>query len=92
MQLSSESFRTLTKCIMALAEECCEGRLVMVHEGGYSEAYVPFCGHAVVEALTGKAMGVIDPGTEAIRDQQPNARLAAFQRELLDELALCYGL
>jgi acetoin utilization deacetylase AcuC-like enzyme len=92
MQLSSESFRTLTKCIMALAEECCEGRLVMVHEGGYSEAYVPFCGHAVVEALTGKAMGVIDPGTEAIRDQQPNARLAAFQRELLDELVLCYGL
>ncbi|MCS5959802.1 hypothetical protein LNP74_04060 [Klebsiella pneumoniae subsp. pneumoniae] len=25
----------------------------MVHEGGYAESYVPFCGLAVMEALSG---------------------------------------
>jgi len=25
----------------------------LVHEGGYSEVYVPFCGHAIMEALSG---------------------------------------
>lgn len=27
--------------------------LVAMHEGGYSEVYVPFCGLAVMEQLTG---------------------------------------
>lgn len=31
----------------------CLGRLVAVHEGGYSELYVPFCGLAVIEQLAG---------------------------------------
>jgi acetoin utilization deacetylase AcuC-like enzyme len=92
MQLSSESFRALTEQVMALADAHCGGKLVMVHEGGYAESYVPFCGHAVVEALTGQCMGVVDPGLASIQLQQPNARFAAFQRSLLDELALSHGL
>ena len=28
------------------------GKLLLVHEGGYSEAHVPFCGHAVIQALS----------------------------------------
>jgi acetoin utilization deacetylase AcuC-like enzyme len=92
MQLSSASFRAMTQQVMALADQHCQGRLVLVHEGGYSEAYVPFCGHAVVEALTGQTTSVEDPGLEPISMQQPNTRLAAFARGLIDELALGHGL
>lgn len=35
----------------AAAERHCQGRVVAVHEGGYSELYVPFCGLAVIEQL-----------------------------------------
>lgn len=28
--------------------------MVALHEGGYSELYVPFCGLAVLEAMSGK--------------------------------------
>lgn len=35
----------------AAADRHCQGRMVAVHEGGYSELYVPFCGLAVIEQL-----------------------------------------
>jgi acetoin utilization deacetylase AcuC-like enzyme len=92
MLLHSESFRSLTRQIMALADEHCGGRLVVVHEGGYAEAVVPFCGHAVVETLAGVNMGVDDPLLAFTSAQQPNARFAAFQRGLIDEMATALGL
>jgi acetoin utilization deacetylase AcuC-like enzyme len=36
MRLSSSCFGRLTSMIVAVAEECCEGRVVGVTEGGYS--------------------------------------------------------
>ena len=36
----------------------------MVHEGGYSTVYVPFCGLAVMEALSGIKTEVVDPYLE----------------------------
>ena len=41
MLLHSNSFREMTRLVMNAANDHCEGRLVIVHEGGYSEAYVP---------------------------------------------------
>lgn len=38
-------------CVQAAAERHAGGRIVSVHEGGYSELYVPFCGLAVIEQL-----------------------------------------
>ena len=46
---------------MAVADELCGGRLVLCHEGGYSPIYVPFCGLAVVEELSGVKTAVNDP-------------------------------
>ena len=37
-------FRLMTRQVMAAAADLCSGRLVLVHEGGYSELHVPFCG------------------------------------------------
>ncbi|MHC6225601.1 class II histone deacetylase [Pseudomonas sp. X10] len=89
MLLHSDSFRAMTQRMRDLAERLCGGRLVLVHEGGYSEAYVPFCGLATLEALSGVRTEVTDPMLEFIQAQQPDARLRAFQRGLLDEQARC---
>ncbi len=87
MLLTSEAYREMTRTVREAAERLCDGRLVMVHEGGYSEAYVPFCGHAVVEELSGVRTDVEDPMLDFLRQQQPNAELQAFQRKQLDRLA-----
>ena len=36
---------------MKAANDMCEGRILMTHEGGYSAATVPFFAHAVMETL-----------------------------------------
>ncbi|MEM6986424.1 MAG: hypothetical protein AAF499_07770 [Pseudomonadota bacterium] len=61
MMLSSTHFRAMTQSVLSAAEDCCDGRVVMLHEGGYSAPYVPYCGLAVVEALSGVASDVDDP-------------------------------
>ncbi|WP_395065787.1 class II histone deacetylase [Paraburkholderia silvatlantica] len=87
MLLHSESYRTMTQLVRDAAERHCGGRLVVVHEGGYSEAYVPFCGHAIIETLADVRTEVEDPMLELAIAQQPSARFAAFQRQLIDEMA-----
>jgi acetoin utilization deacetylase AcuC-like enzyme len=92
MQLHSETFRSMTRALMGVAERHCEGRLVMAHEGGYAEAVVPFCGHAIMEEMSGERMGVEDPFLELFRAQQPGKPFCEFQRRLLDELEVAFGL
>ncbi|PMX27827.1 class II histone deacetylase [Pseudomonas sp. MPR-R2A7] len=87
MLLHSDSFRQMTRCVRKAAERLCQGRLVLVHEGGYSEAYVPFCGLAAIEELAGVRTEVADPMLEFVQLQQPKEALAAFQRHWIDALA-----
>lgn len=61
MNLSSVGFRELTQAALALADECCAGRLVVLHEGGYSQTYVPACTLAVVETMAAVAEPWPDP-------------------------------
>ncbi len=61
MLLHSRAYRDMTRDLMRVADETCGGRLVLSHEGGYSTAYVPFCGLAVMEQLSGLSTGVEDP-------------------------------
>ena len=61
MCLFADDFRSLARRIRLLAEEVCAGRLVAIHEGGYSAEYVPFCGHAVIEELAGLEPMIDDP-------------------------------
>jgi acetoin utilization deacetylase AcuC-like enzyme len=92
MMAGSDTFGEMTALVMEAAGRLCGGRLVLVHEGGYSEAHVPFCGHAVLERLTGSAIRAPDPLAERIRSQQPSERVAAFHRALIDEMAEALGL
>ena len=61
MMMTSDGYRRLTQIMLAVADEVCGGRLVACHEGGYSPAYVPYCGLAVIEALAGVRTSVEDP-------------------------------
>ncbi|MEM9620466.1 MAG: class II histone deacetylase [Pseudomonadota bacterium] len=71
MLLMASHFRQFTQKIMQAADELCGGRLVFNHEGGYSDFYVPLCGMAVIETLSGINTAVRDPyaGTEFVANQ-----------------------
>jgi acetoin utilization deacetylase AcuC-like enzyme len=47
------TYRAMTERLMAQAERHCGQRLILVHEGGYSQSCVPSCGYAIMEALCG---------------------------------------
>ncbi|TMF33623.1 MAG: class II histone deacetylase [Chloroflexi bacterium] len=61
MMMTSDGYRKLTQLMLGVADEVCAGRLVMCHEGGYSPAYVPYCGLAIMEELAGMRTELADP-------------------------------
>lgn len=82
MMCSADTFRQMTQRLMQVSN----GKLVAAHEGGYSELYVPFCGHAMLEAMSGSAIHATDPLRDRINGQQPSARVQAFHSELISEM------
>tara|TARA_B110000093_G_scaffold99227_1_gene106769 strand:- start:2156 stop:3277 length:1122 start_codon:yes stop_codon:yes gene_type:complete len=90
MLAHSGTYRELTRQVKGLADKYCNGRLVAVHEGGYSETYVPFCVHAVLEALIGEDSNVEDPLLDLIVAQQPTERFNQLQKQLIDEMCASY--
>jgi acetoin utilization deacetylase AcuC-like enzyme len=87
MNLRSHSFRAMTAVLRDAAERLTGGRLIACHEGGYSEAYVPFCGLATIEELSGHRTAVEDPyfaptrrmAYDELQDHQ-RAAIAAAER------------
>ncbi len=61
MMVTSEGYRAMTRMLMRAAADLCGGRIVMTHEGGYSQMYVPYCGLAVLEEMSGVKTHVEDP-------------------------------
>lgn len=90
MLATAETFRAMTARVKAAAAELCAGKLVLVHEGGYSEVHVPFCGHAVLEELTGTALRAPDPLAPTLEKRQPDARFNAFAGAWIDDLARAF--
>ena len=82
MTVTAAGYRALTRQLMDVAEEVCDGRLVMSHEGGYSPVYVPFCGLAVLETLSGHDTGVGDP-FDSVWAPSPQHALTGWQDEVL---------
>ena len=87
MLCTADTYRQMTARMMEVADQTCDGKLVLVHEGGYSEAYVPFCGHAVLEQLSGSANTAPDPMADTVAQRQPNARQRAFFSDLITDMA-----
>lgn len=84
MMLMSAHYREMTQKIMQAARELCDGRIMFNHEGGYSDFYVPLCGLAVIEELTGIQTAVRDPFDET--RHVPNQALQAHQQAYLDQV------
>ncbi|MBD3787980.1 MAG: class II histone deacetylase [Sphingomonadales bacterium] len=92
MLLRAESFAALTARAMAAADALCNGRLMMTHEGGYSEVHVPFCGHAVIATMAGSAITAPDPLSATIGARQPGPRWVEGLSGYIGELARGFGL
>ncbi len=82
MMCSAETYQLMTRQIMAVTD----GRLVAAHEGGYSEVYVPFCGHAMLEEMSGTDIRAADPLYNRVTSQQPDEHVDAFHRGVVDRI------
>ncbi|MGJ9422030.1 class II histone deacetylase [Aeromicrobium sp. CF3.5] len=51
--VTSDGYRRITRLLLDVAAETSGGKVAMSHEGGYSPAYVPFCGLALLETMAG---------------------------------------
>jgi len=88
MMCMASTFKAMTERLMSLNDT----KLVAAHEGGYSEMYVPFCGHAVLEAMSGSNIRADDPMITRVEGQQPNERVNAFHRSIVDDLAAFFNI
>ncbi len=91
MMMTSAGYAQLTNTLLAAADELCGGKIVMAHEGGYSPEYVPLCGLAVLEAITGIPSGVEDPYL-AFAAGMGRQDLQPEQQAVLDVVRSIHGL
>ncbi|MEU0272197.1 class II histone deacetylase [Streptomyces sp. NPDC006307] len=90
MGVSARGYRDLATQLLELAEDLCGGRLVMCHEGGYSPVYVPYCGLAVLEAMSGHTTDIVDPYAD-FYDARPYQELTPWQTTAIEQAAALVG-
>lgn len=92
MMCTAQTYGEMTELVMAVAEDICDGRLIMAHEGGYSEVHVPFCGHAVLAQMSGSAITAPDPFAQTLAIRQPNPEMERVYSGIIDRLAAEFAL
>ena len=88
MLCGSHTFSAMTQRLI----EYTDGRLVFAHEGGYSDVHVPFCGHAVLQMLSGSSVAIEDPLTKRIESQQPDPIFDNLQFKRIKEIVGLHNL
>jgi acetoin utilization deacetylase AcuC-like enzyme len=83
LAVTAAGFASIAARLLAVADDCCAGRLVSVQEGGYSHVYGPFCWLAVLETIAGVPRHD-DPYELFIADQPCCRELTAWQLEAND--------
>ncbi|SLN43394.1 class II histone deacetylase [Pseudooctadecabacter jejudonensis] len=86
MLATADTFGQMTARVMTLADDLCAGRLMMAHEGGYSEVYVPFCGHHVLQQMSGSAITAPDPFGDVFPLRQPGPAFDTFVQTQIDAM------
>lgn len=62
MVVTMDGFRRMGLIARGLAEKHCDGRLLLVQEGGYSPTYTAYAAHGMVEGVLGISEGlIVDP-------------------------------
>ncbi len=59
--VSMEGFYQLGLCARELAASVCDGKMVLVQEGGYALSYSAYCLHATLEGVLGRSRELDDP-------------------------------
>ena len=86
MLATSDTYRAIARQVMDAADATCGGRIVAIHEGGYSNAYAPFCGLAVIETFAGLRSAAEDPYLAEL-SQMAGHGLLAHQAAVVDAAA-----
>ena len=86
MLCTSDTYRAMANRIVTAAATLCAGRLVATHEGGYSNAYVPFCGLPIIEEFAGLRTEVVDPYLDELM-QMGGQALMPHQAAVIDAAA-----
>ncbi len=84
--LCADDYRWMTQQLLAVADRHSRGRVIATHEGGYSATYVPYCGIAVLEALSGATARLDDPFHHSVAGYGGQA-LSDEQQRVIDEIA-----
>jgi acetoin utilization deacetylase AcuC-like enzyme len=79
--LVCESYRQMTDALIEVANECCNGRLVVFQEGGYSETYGPYCTLAIIEALMECRTQISEPLTWEYIQRRPETTSMGLDAE-----------
>jgi acetoin utilization deacetylase AcuC-like enzyme len=86
MLCTSDTYRAMAARTLSAAQDLCGGRLVATHEGGYSNAYVPFCGLAILEEFAGIRTDVTDPYLDELM-QMAGQNMLPHQEAVIDAAA-----
>jgi acetoin utilization deacetylase AcuC-like enzyme len=85
MTVTVPAYRQMTELLRDLADETCDGRLVALMEGGYSNYYAPFCTAAILEGLMANPPAhVSDPYSPRSEAQPGTSTVSIDQRAALD--------
>lgn len=79
MRMSASGYGRLTSALATLADECCQGRLVAVTEGGYDLRGLGDCLRAAIAAMEGRSPAAPAPAADAPR---ADATIAAVRPHL----------
>jgi acetoin utilization deacetylase AcuC-like enzyme len=74
MRVTVDGFRAMARSVKEIADRCCDGRLVVVLEGGYNLHTLPFLVLAILDEIGDLGFTVAEP---VPLDSQPESRAAA---------------
>jgi acetoin utilization deacetylase AcuC-like enzyme len=83
MMLYSDAYAEMTRILLDVSADLCDGRLVAAHEGGYAERYSPFCTAAIIETMLGSDHPIEDPILGFF--SSPDQELQPHQADAVDE-------
>lgn len=104
MSLTTGGYRAMMRVVREVADEVCEGRIVVAQEGGYSQHYAPYCSAAIAEGLCDGLSGfqpVEEPYGPRAESMPPSRRIGLDAQAAIDaaieahethwELSTCYS-
>ena len=84
MMCTSDTFYIMTKRLIELADDICDGRIVFCNEGGYSSWYVPLLVAAIAAAIVDETRPT-DPFLRSLQSL-PGQRLSQSQQQLINRI------